>query len=565
MNKRLFILYTIVFLLTGVMLYLYRVSYRDLRFFISDVNRVSSVIVGLERLDALIHFWASNDREQNYREFYLPSGAAYDSIGISITRLQSVVLYQEERLRLDTIRRSIREYQRIRETVSDTTGSARQAYLGEIDKMMQRCFTFARTVLSDRKARLGESTELLDKWLQHLLILAGVFIVLATFYSFNFLEQRRRAEGLSHTILNNTTNGIVSVVPVMSRNMVRDYRINYFNEAAVKVLGQRLQKNSVLSSLFAGEEYEGIRKTFDEVIARKESRILEGYLEEGGGRNYLQATLVALQDGLLISISNLSTLKRYEQRLTYKIRQLKIANDELTQYAYITSHDLQEPLRKIQMFTDIARSNTSELQRKEEMLAKIFDTATHMRDLVQTLLHFTRITNTPEKFSMVNLNEVVSKSLQDLEEEIRDSEAVIEVGRLPLIKGSALHLGVLFTNLISNSIKYARPGDVPRVEIREHSVSPDDFESYPDLSPATRYTHITVTDHGVGFPPEMAAKIFTIFQRLHNKDGTAGNGIGLAICRKIVHQHHGLIFANGRENAGVTISMFLPFEPPPAD
>jgi signal transduction histidine kinase len=566
MNKRLLIIYTVVFLLIGLMLYLYRSSYNSMRIYIRDLHAITNVMVRLERLDALLHFWVNNDPQtQDNLDLYIPSDVAYDSILTSIENLKHRVQYQEERLRLDSIKRLVKSYQRFDEQ-SDTllTREQREQYRKEIKRVTSNAFTFSRERLEMRKNSLSDATSLLDRWLVWMLVLAGSLITLATFYSFSFLHLRRKAESFNQTMLETTNNGIISFRPYeVSPEAQPEYEVSYCNEAAMKLLRIPSWKSKTLSTIIPHAVLPDIQNAFAEVIQNRMSKTIEGYLEFGKERTWMQANIAPLDDGVLVSVYDLTTVKSYEQKLTYKIKQLEVANDELQQYAYVTSHDLQEPLRKIQMFSDIALHLKPEQERtKDEYFRKIVTSASHLRDLIQTLLMFTRSTDQPSEFSLVNMNESVRKVLSDLEVLIEEKHAAITVEDLPSIQASELHIVLLFNNLITNSLKYSKPDSTPVVKIRSVPVSGNDYEEFSSLDQMVKYVKISVTDNGVGFEQSLSDKMFTIFQRLYNKDNTPGAGIGLAICRKIVHQHHGFIYAEGKEDAGATFYIFLPYEQP---
>lgn len=569
MNRKLLVIYTFVFLLIGVMLYLYRSSYNDMKIYIHDVNRVNRVINRLERLDALVQFWINNESmgqtHQQSRDLFIAPAEAYDSILVLAENIKDLAMYQEQRLRIDSVKWLVKGYQGLHEMSDSTlTESRREEYRRKINSIIQQSFTVANSKLEERKRNLNDSTALLDKWLVWMLICAGSLITLATFYSFNFLEQRRKAEGFSRTLLETTNNGIVSFVPVREEYVTIDYKITYCNEAALKLLRITNWKSKTLSQVVSKTIFDDLFAAFEEVITTGVSKTMEGYLEYKHERNWLQATIAPLDYGILVSIYNLNPMMSYQQRLTYKINQLEITNEELQQYAYVTSHDLQEPLRKIQMFSDIGLNLPVEdgAEKKNAFFLKILATANHMRDLIQTLLNFTRSTDRPSEWKKVDLAKVVAETLNELQEIIREKKAEINVSSLPVIQGSEFHLKLLFTNLILNALNYSKPDTTPRIDIRERKIAPLEYKRFPGLDQMLTYTRISIQDNGVGFPAGLREKIFTIFQRLHNKENTPGSGIGLAICRKIVHQHHGLIYARGKENRGATFRIFLPLEQP---
>ncbi len=566
MNKRLLAIYTVVFLLIGLMLYLYRSSYNAMRVYIADVQAIGDVIVGVERLDALLHFWMNNGpKRKDELDLYIPSDIAYDSILHSIDHLKNVVRFQEQRLRLDSLKRQVKSYQRLDEMQDPgLSRKDRENFRSNIKRIIDNLFAFSHKRLEGRKANLADATSLLDRWLVWMLVLAGSLITVATFYSFSFLHLRKKAESFSQTLLETTNNGIISFKPVRnSFGDVEDYYVTYCNDAALKILGITSSKHKKLSEIIPMSILDDIKHAFAEVIGKGSQKTIEGYLDIGKDRNWLQAAIAPLEEGVLVSAYNLNPVKLYEQKLTYKIKQLELANDELKQYAYVTSHDLQEPLRKIQMFSDIAlNAKPGQENVKDEYFNRIIMSATRMRDLIQTLLMFTRSTDKPNAFAEVDLNKIVNKVLHDLHNLITDTKARVMVDELPRVEASEEHIELLFSNLLSNALKFSK-SDVPAVvSVKTAIVSSAEYEQFPALDPMVRYVRISVHDNGVGFDQAMENKIFTIFQRLHNKEETAGVGIGLAICRKIVHQHHGFIYAKGVEGEGAVFYVFLPYQQP---
>lgn len=565
MNKRLFFIYTTVFVLTGLMLYLYRASYRDMKVFIQEVNRMSGVVVKLERLDALLHFWLNNDRVADKSvALYLAPDDAYDSILVATDYIKQIALYQEDRLRMDTIRLAVRNFQRLHER-SDTmlTQMEREEFRRSLNGMVRAAFESTNRRLNHSRVRLEESTALLDQWLVWMLVLAGSLITIATFYSFNFLRQRQKAEGFSRALLEITNNGMISFQPMFSGDgILKSYRITYCNDAGLKLLNLKDWRSLTIENILHPKVIADVRKVFDSVLSQKQSQILEGYLQHGKERKWLQAMITPLHEGLFVSIYNLTPEKSYQQRLTNKINQLKVLNEELQQYAYVTSHDLQEPLRKIQMFSDIALNSPThgDGKSKDDYFRRIQGIAAHMRELIQTLLSFTRSTDQSGKMERVDLNAILKEVVEEVD--LGETRATIDSAELPEVEGSRLHLKLLFGNLLTNSIKYAKPDAPLRISISERRAHHQDYIDFPVLDQFLTYTRITVKDNGVGFQPHLSEKVFTIFQRLYNKENAQGTGIGLAICKKIVHQHNGYMYAEGAENEGASFHIYLPLQQP---
>jgi light-regulated signal transduction histidine kinase (bacteriophytochrome) len=238
--------------------------------------------------------------------------------------------------------------------------------------------------------------------------------------------------------------------------------------------------------------------------------------------------------------------------------ELALSNQNLQEFAYVASHDMKEPLRKISTFGQMLLQFADEgLNEKGKFFAqKMIEGSFRMQQMVDDLLSFAVISNN-KAFERVSLNQIVDKVLTDLELKIRDKNATIEVGDLPDAKVVSAQFEQLFLNLINNSLKFSKEDVPPLITI--HSSYPDKDEIKAlGLLPRTKYLKIIVTDNGIGFEPEYANKIFGMFQRLHGKVDYEGSGIGLSICKKIVENHGGIIKAMGHLNVGATFEIIIP-------
>lgn len=256
---------------------------------------------------------------------------------------------------------------------------------------------------------------------------------------------------------------------------------------------------------------------------------------------------------------DITRLKLYEHSLESKIRELHRSNAELEEFAYIASHDMQEPLRKLMTFSErLVNRYGDALQDEGKLYLNRMQAATNnMRMLIDNLLDFSRIARTGEDFENTDLNEVLQKTLADLEVSIEETHAVITPGKLPVIEAQAPLMKQLFTNVLSNAIKFRQQNVPPQITIQSVQISAREAEKL-HLERDNKYFRIEITDNGIGFEPEYAERIFQIFQRLHGKAEYPGSGIGLAICKKIVDYHNGVIYAQGQLNDGATIIIVLP-------
>lgn len=239
---------------------------------------------------------------------------------------------------------------------------------------------------------------------------------------------------------------------------------------------------------------------------------------------------------------------------------LQRSNAELEQFAYITSHDLQEPLRKIRTFTEMLESSLGSISSKSKgYLDKIAASSTRMRRLIKDVLHYSRLIAPEETFTRVDLHAVIWQVVDDFELLIREKNAKINIQQLPVIEANPLQINQLFSNLISNALKF-NPGDAPEIDITATLLEQDTTELPEGLNPSLSYCLIEFKDNGIGFDQQYAEQIFTIFQRLHTKHEYAGTGIGLALCRKIVLNHHGNISAHSENGEGATFRIILPLK-----
>lgn len=251
------------------------------------------------------------------------------------------------------------------------------------------------------------------------------------------------------------------------------------------------------------------------------------------------------------------------QELDMANQDLKRSNENLQQFAYIASHDLQEPLRKIQSFGDIVLKQTAAPldDQSRFMLQRMVEAGNRMSTLVNDLLTFSRVKTRQGAFKQVSLQKVVARVLDTLDMAIEQTGASIHLQALPRINGDEMQLGQLFQNLLSNALKFSAKDRTPiisiAVDVRERSELPE------ELSPSSlvnRFCQISVADNGIGFDTKYLDRIFQVFQRLHGKNHYSGTGIGLAICQRVVENHGGAITAQSQPGHGATFIVYLPVQ-----
>jgi two-component system, chemotaxis family, CheB/CheR fusion protein len=268
-----------------------------------------------------------------------------------------------------------------------------------------------------------------------------------------------------------------------------------------------------------------------------------------------------LQDVTLHETAKLYLEKEVEAR-THELKRANIdlakSNNELEQFAYVASHDLQEPLRKIQTFADLLHHHLGNPEKSTLYITKITECSERMMTLISDLLNFSRLSKDGNPCSDVDLEAVVENVRTDFELVVQQKKATISSGKLPVIEGIPLQINQLFYNLVGNSLKFSRPGQAPVIRITARALPAADVKRFSSLTPGSEYVEIIFRDNGIGFRQEYAEQIFTIFQRLNDRQAYSGTGIGLALCRKIAVNHHGEIFALSKENEGAAFHVILP-------
>ncbi|CAN5243792.1 sensor histidine kinase [soil metagenome] len=238
---------------------------------------------------------------------------------------------------------------------------------------------------------------------------------------------------------------------------------------------------------------------------------------------------------------------------------LKSSNEELEKFAYIASHDLQEPLRKIQAFGDrLLKRQRDRLEPEgQDAIDRMLDAAGRMRRLIEDLLAFSRVSSNIKPFEPVSLNVVLAEVVATFEVRIEQAAARVVVEVLPTVLGDESQLRQLFQNLIGNSFKFAKPGVPPEIRIDAIAFADLPLECDP-APPSGEGRRVTVTDNGIGFEQQYADRIFELFQRLHNRSHSDGTGLGLAICKKIATRHGIILQVRSRPGEGTVFSLDWP-------
>jgi len=386
-------------------------------------------------------------------------------------------------------------------------------------------------------------------------------------------DQSELAEALAEARARKRSILESSLDPIVSIN--HEGVIIEFNRAAEQVFGYprgRVLGTRPAELLFPPELADDQQKRIDRYLAAEEGSMLgkraEVVARRADGRTFpAELAMVISREGgspiLTFFIRDISQAKSDAAERARHEAELERSNQDLQQFAYVASHDLQEPLRKIKVFSERLRKQHAEHldELGHQCLERIQSAAVRMQSLIDGLLTLSRVATGGLKFEPVNLEQVARDVVADLEAQIERAGARVEIERLPTIQADPLQMRQLFQNLIGNALKFRRPDEPPLVRVSGRFVHRRG-ERPAGSRPEDETVRILVEDNGIGFDNGDAERIFGVFQRLHPREAYEGTGMGLAICRRIVERHGGTITARGKPGVGSTFEVLLPVVPP---
>lgn len=374
--------------------------------------------------------------------------------------------------------------------------------------------------------------------------------------------ERSRAE--LKTVIDTSQTGIFLFSPVRNdRSEVVDFRFRLANKQLASYVGQEAETviGELGSKWFPDYKTNGLFDFYYKAYQTGETQRFDFHYDGGGIDAWLDIMATKMGDEVLVTFGDYTPLKQLQQQLEGSITELQQSNQNLEQFAYVASHDLQEPLRKIQAFGDIIQTQYAPIigESGADMIQRMQSAAARMQVLIKDVLAYSRVSAKQEISMAIDLNRIVEDVLNDVETAIDSKQATITVDPLPIIKGDVPQLRQLFQNLISNSLKFAHTDRKPVVVITSRLLRGAEANIPVRPSDASRMFHlIEVSDNGIGFEPHHAERIFQVFQRLHGRSDYQGTGIGLAIVQKVVDNHKGYIAAHGQPSTGATFRILLP-------
>ncbi|MEQ8243923.1 ATP-binding protein [Fulvivirga sp.] len=510
----------------------------------------------------------------------------------TINRLDSLLSDNpQQKVRFDTLKQLVDDHLKIAERLAINMSAGyvlslptrrlivrEEKAVTEIHDQAEEMRVEENKVLIERSIQVARS----KKWAPiMLLILSGVSIIILTIlfistfklYRLNEnkasrlakqlteleaeIEIRSKLQKLLKSIFDSSQHGIIAFDSIRnSEEEIVDFRFRFVNNEAAKMIGRPINEltDKMMLDVVPGNKESGLFDAYKQVVDTGKPLRKTEYYNFDNIDMWFDISAVKNEDGFVVMFSDITDIKLSESALLEKQEELQATNYELEQFAYIASHDLQEPLRKIRAFGDRLQDTFNDKigERGSDYIARMQSASERMQRLIEDLLKFSRVSRSESEFAKVDLNTVVSEALTILNMEIELKKAEVNVEKLPTVDGDQNLLVQLFQNLISNALKYSKETVNPIIQI---DVSADKRE---DNGEEKKYWKINVKDNGIGFDPKYKDQIFVIFQRLHGRSEYTGTGIGLAICGKIVKHHNGIIEAYGEPDSGATFTIFLP-------
>lgn len=382
-------------------------------------------------------------------------------------------------------------------------------------------------------------------------------------------EQNKELVRQSHFIqsLFDSTVDVIAVVD-------REFRYISINKRAIERYGftkEQIEGKHIVE-LFPSVKHTGMYRDIERALKGEfvrdvsytsevlnQSQFENYYVPLKDEKDNVYAVMIIGHDVTEIMRAN-EKLKSSNSELAEKNKDLERSNNDLEQFAYVASHDLQEPIRKIATYTNKLLTRSKDLNEETTVyLQRINNSTRRMYELINGLLAYSKLVRQEDLFTKVSLDEIFRQALIDFDLKIQNKKAVVNVQNiLPQIEAIPVQMSQLFSNLLSNSLKFAKDDVTPVIQIASLELSQEQTEFYA-LDSRAKYVSVFYLDNGIGFNQQYADKIFELFQRLHEKNKYEGSGIGLAICKKIISNHHGLISVFSEQGKGTSFHIILPY------
>lgn len=410
--------------------------------------------------------------------------------------------------------------------------------------------------------------DLLDAWYDVVVSPFGTDGILVTFADVTLIKEKeleaaKLAETLQ-TIFYTVQLGIFIFKPVFNaKKEIRDFRFTLVNPTLSSYVAQEPETliGQLGSEWFPGYLHNGVFDMYRDTYETGNTNRQQFHYNEDGMDLFMDLQSSKIGDEVLVSFSDFTPLQLAQLELQKSIGELERSNQNLEEFARAASHDLKEPVRKFQLFTEKLKKTLHANTNAEviDIFNKMQNASSRMQLLIDDLLEYSHVTSAPHDTEPADLNEIIEQVISDLEIMIEETESVIDHETLPVISGHRRQLQQLFLNLINNSIKYRKKDMNPHVYIHSREIMGAESKmNIATVDENRQFLKVEISDNGIGFDQADAEKIFHVFTRLHNKKEYAGTGLGLSIANKVMKNHNGYIFANGVKNQGATFTLLFP-------
>jgi len=571
MNKKSYYIFGFAFLIFVIAIFLYLVGISNMKQYVQQVNHTQEVIASLEKLSSeiksaqMMPSELGRDHKNALMELYR---ADIDRIPGSIKNLHKLLIDNKaQQKRLEALSKIYNEHIEwmLKNNITDSIPLQEQndhfRNIVFTQRLIDKGIEVELTLLNERKKEYEYSSAKTNV-LMVLFIIISSFLIIGTAIS-NFFEikKRVRVELFLESVLNTSQNGILTYEAIRNKTEITDFKVIFANEAAAKQIG--LNASSVIGQSFLSVSpaamNSSMMKRYIRILETGKKDEFETSTKRNNIRRWYNIVLAKLNDGFTATFYDITELKNYQQELQEKVELLQSTNSELEQFAYVASHDLQEPLRKIKTYASLIDDRFEEPSESftKTYLKKVIQSADRMSILIGDLLNMSHLTKAAQAFVKIDLNQTLENVLIDFELIIKEKNAVITCAALPVMECIPLQMNQLFYNLVNNALKFSVKERFPEMNITIDHVGKEEIDRF-NLEATLNYHKISFRDNGIGFDQKYADKIFVIFQRLNSRLTYSGSGIGLALCRKIVLNHHGVIYAEGQEGEGATFTCILP-------
>jgi signal transduction histidine kinase len=364
------------------------------------------------------------------------------------------------------------------------------------------------------------------------------------------------------SLIDRIETAVCTLVPIFEGNTITDFRFHMSNHAYSRYSGRRPEEitGETVISIFPEYKQTDAFEKYAETWTTGLTNQWELHYNVDGLDVHLGITASRMGAEVVVNLTDFTTVKNLQLELMAKIAELERSNAYLEEFAHAASHDLKEPIRKIHTFSERLKVKLAPLMdaRDFEMFGRLESASHRMDSLIEDLLTYSQVSLTPPEKEMVDLNAKVAAVLTDLEVVIEETEAGIEVEQLPVVPGYPRQLQQLFQNILSNALKYRRPGVPPRISVKAATVSGAELETLlPGADRHATWRLIEIQDNGIGFEQQHADRIFRMFERLHARAEYGGTGVGLSIVQKVAQNHGGIVRANSVPGAGTRFSVIV--------